>query len=195
MAISEGTRSIPGPAPRKEPAEIAQPLATVFLYYLVVKKSSAVPATFCAAVASLILQGCSSPVSVRRCVDPATGTILPDNACASPVTAVAYRGGQYARVQTDNGSVCIDTRTNQPVSDSFCRSTTGYYPGYYHMGRYYPRMSWGYDGNVSNGRVMNFSSSPKDGADVKSSSGSVISRGTSRGGFGSSSSSSGGFFS
>ena len=143
------------------------------------------PATFCAAVASMILNGCSSPVSVRRCVDPVTGTILPDAACTSPVRATTYRGGRYARVPNGVGSVCIDTSTNLPVSDALCRNSVGYYPGYYYGGRYYPRTSWGYDGNVSGGRISGFSSVPRDGADVHSSSGSVISRG----GFGSSGSS------
>ena len=109
--------------------------------------------------------------------------------CNNPVTAATYRGGRYARVPNSNGAgyTCIDTTTNQMVADSMCRDSRGnyypgYYPGYYHMGHYYSRPSWGYDGTVRNGRVMNFSSAPKDGADVKSSNGSVISRG----GFGSS---------
>lgn len=142
----------------------------------------------------MILQGCSSPVSVRRCVDPATGTVLPDGACTTPVTATTYRGGQYARVPKEGGSVCIDTKTNQVVSDAMCRNSTGYYPGYYyHAGRLFSRPSWGYDGNYTNGRVSNFTSAPKDGADVKSSSGTIISRGVTRGGFGSSGGSSSSF--
>jgi hypothetical protein len=147
-----------------------------------VKKSAAVPASFCASVAALILSGCSSPVSVRRCVDPTSGTILPDIACTSPVTASTYRGGRYARVPTNTGSVCIDTTTNMPASDFNCRMSTGYYPGYYYGSHYYGRPSWGYGGAMNGGRISNFSSSPPSGAEIRSSTGSTISRG----GFGSS---------
>lgn len=160
------------------------------------KKSSAVPATFCASVAALILSGCSSPVSVRRCVDPTTGTVLPDVACTSPVTATTFRGGQYARVPTQNGSTCIDTKTNMPVPDANCRSSVGYYPGYYYGNHYYGRPSWGYGGSMMGGRVSNFSSSAPSGATIHNSSGGVVSSpgsssssGVSRGGFGSSGSS------
>lgn len=164
------------------------------------KKSSAVPATFCASVAALILSGCSSPVSVRRCVDPATGTVLPDVACASPVTASTYRGGRYARVPMQTGSVCIDTTTNQPVGDSNCRTSTGYYPGYYYGNHFYRSYGWGYGGSMNGGRMMGFTSTPPSGATIRSSSGSVVplpvsssgsssSSGVSRGGFGSSGSS------
>ena len=164
------------------------------------KKSSAVPATFCASVAALILSGCSSPVSVRRCVDPMSGTVLPDGACSNPVNATTYRGGQYARVSTSTGSVCIDTRTNMTVSDYNCRSSSGFYPGYYYGNHYYGRPGWGYGGSMSGGRIMGFSSSAPSGATIHSSSGSVVSSpssgsgtsssGVSRGGFGSSGSSS-----
>lgn len=139
------------------------------------KKSQAVPATLCAAIAAIILEGCSNPTSVRRCVDPATGTLLPDNACSNPITASSFRGGRYILVPDGTGQVCIDSQTNQSVARSMC--TSGHVgPGYYHMGRYY-RPGWGYDGVVNNGRVQNFTASPKNGADVKSSSGRVISRG------------------
>ena len=158
------------------------------------KKSAAVPATFCASVATLILSGCSSPVSVRRCVDPRTGTVLPDVACASPVTAVTYRGGRFARVPTSTGTVCIDTTTNLPTSDFNCRASVGYYPGYYYGGHYFGRPGWGYGGSMSGGRIMGFSSSPPAGATIHSSSGGVVSNpnsgsgspssGVSRGGFG-----------
>ena len=164
------------------------------------KKSTAVPATFCASVATLILSGCSSPVSVRRCVDPATGTVLPDVACSSPVTAATYRGGRYARVPMETGSVCIDTTTNQTVSPGLCTSSSGYYPGYYYYGSHlYRSPSWGYGGIYSGGRVSNFSRSAPSGATIHSSTGSVVSTpssgsssssGVSRGGFGSSGSSS-----
>ncbi|MBS1703132.1 MAG: hypothetical protein JST12_15825 [Armatimonadetes bacterium] len=152
------------------------------------KKSSAVPATFCAAVAALILQGCSSPVSVRRCVDPTNGTILPDTACTNPIIATTYRGGRYARVPSSTGNVCIDTNSNQVVPDSYCRNTTSYYPGYYHAGRLIRSPRWGYDGSVSSGRVTNFTSTPRAGSDIHSSSGGFVSHSstsTSRGGFGS----------
>jgi hypothetical protein len=151
-----------------------------------VKKSAAVPATFCASVAALILSGCSSPVSVRRCVDPVTGTVLPDGACTSPVTAATYRGGRYARVRTETGSVCFDTSTNKPVADALCTTSSGYYPGYYHGGMFYRSYNWGYGGNYSNGRIRNFSTSAPEGHEIRSSSGSTISRG----GLGSSGSSS-----
>ena len=157
------------------------------------------PAAFCASVAALILSGCSSPVSVRRCVDPTSGTVLPDGACASPVTAATYRGGRYARVPMQTGNVCIDTTTNQPVSDYNCRSSVGYFPGYYYGSHLYRSPGWGYGGSMSGGRMRNFSSSIPEGHEIHSSSGSVVSRpgssgsssssGVSRGGFGSSSSS------
>ena len=166
------------------------------------KKSAAVPATFCASVATLILSGCSSPVSVRRCVDPRTGTILPDMACSSPVTATTYRGGRYARVPMQTGSACIDTTTNAIVSDFNCRASVGYYPGYYYGSHLYMRPSWGYGGSMSGGRISNFSSSAPSGHEIRSSSGGVVSGagssgssstgGVSRGGFGSSGSSSSG---
>ena len=151
------------------------------------KKSAAVPASFCASVAALILSGCSSPVSVRRCVDP-SGTVLPDTACTSPVTASTYKGGRYARVRTETGSVCFDTTTNKPVDNALCTSSSGYYPGYYHGGMFYRSMGWGYGGSMNNGRMRNFSSTPPAGHDIKSSNGSTISRG----GFGSSGNSSSG---
>ncbi len=107
--------------------------------------------------------------------------------CNNPVTASTFRGGRYARVPNGNGVgyTCIDTSTNMKVADTMCMNSSGYYPGYYHMGHYYPRTSWGYDGTMSNGRVSNFTSTPKEGADIHSSSGAVISRG----GFGGSGSS------
>jgi hypothetical protein len=149
------------------------------------KKSAAVPATFCATVAALILSGCSSPVSVRRCVDP-SGTVLPDTACSSPVTASTYRGGRYARVRAETGTVCFDTSTNKAVANSFCTSSTGYMPGFFMAGMLYRSSSWGYGGSMSGGRMRNFTSSAPQAHDIKSSNGSVISRG----GFGSSGSSS-----
>ena len=151
------------------------------------KKSAAVPATFCASVAALILSGCSSPVSVRRCVDP-SGTVLPDTACTTPVTASTYKGGRYARVRTDTGSVCFDTSTNKAVSNSMCTSSTGFLPGFFMAGMLYRSSSWGYGGSMSGGRMRNFTSSPPSGHDIKSSNGTTVSRG----GFGSSSSSSSG---
>ena len=51
------------------------------------------------------------------------------------------------------------------------------------------RPSWGYDGQVSNGRVRGYASAPPSGASVRTPSGTTISRG----GFGSSGKSSGSF--
>lgn len=153
------------------------------------KKSSAVPASFCAAVAILVLEGCSSRPSVRRCVDPSTGFILPDSACTSLTTLNTFRG-RYAMVTSDRGYVCVDIVANKEVPRNFCAGS-GYYSGrYWSRGRLFAP-SWGYDGTPSsNGYVRNFRSSPPDGADIHNSSGRVIQRG----GFGSSGRSSGGFF-
>lgn len=146
------------------------------------------PATFCAAVAILVLEGCSSRPSVRRCVDP-TGFILPDSACSSLTTLNTFRGGRYAYVPSVRGRVCVDLTTNREVPINFC-SGTGFYSNRFYQGGRLFAPSWGYDGTAgSNGYVRNFRSSPPDGADVRSSSGSLIRRG----GFGGSSRS-GGFF-
>lgn len=151
------------------------------------KKSAAVPATLCASVAALILSGCgSTPSTVRRCVDPATGTVMPDTACTTPVTASTYRGGRYARVRAETGSVCFDTSTNKQVANNLCTSTSSYYPGFFYGGMLYRSMGWGYGGSMMNGRMRNFTTTPPAGHDIKSSNGSVISRG----GLGSSGSSS-----
>jgi len=48
----------------------------------VVKKSKAVPATFVAAVAVVMLAGCQTERQVRRCIDEKTGQVLPDSYCA-----------------------------------------------------------------------------------------------------------------
>lgn len=56
----------------------------------VVKKSKAVPATFVAAVAVVMLAGCQTQRQVRRCVDEKTGQVLPDSYCGS---TYVRRGG------------------------------------------------------------------------------------------------------
>lgn len=56
----------------------------------VVKKSKAVPATFVAAVAVVMLSGCQTQRQVRRCIDEKTGQVLPDSYCSS--TYSGYRG-------------------------------------------------------------------------------------------------------
>ncbi|HLP00241.1 MAG TPA: hypothetical protein VK171_16710, partial [Fimbriimonas sp.] len=80
------------------------------------KKSQAVPATLCAAIAALILEGCSNPTSVRRCVDPKSGTLLPDTACSNPITTPSNQ--RYVLVPSGNDQVCIDTTTNIQVARS-----------------------------------------------------------------------------
>ena len=170
----------------------SQPIAKISSKIIVVKKSSAVPAALCAAVGVAILEGCSSPSSVRRCVDPGTGQILADTMCSSPITATSYRGGRYALMPDSKGvDICFDTKTNLAVDRSFCRAGHRYTPGFVYMGlgRALSRPSWGYDGQVSNGRVRGYSSNPPSGASVRTPSGTTISRG----GFGSSGKSSGGF--
>jgi uncharacterized protein YgiB involved in biofilm formation len=107
------------------------------------KKSAAVPATVCALVAVALLEGCSSPTAIRRCVDPVSGQVLPDSYCGSG-RSMMYMG----------------------------RAVSGI---------------WGYNGTMNRGRISGYSTSVPDNATVKSSSGSVISRGG-FGGTGSSSS-------
>jgi hypothetical protein len=157
-----------------------------------VKKSSAVPAALCAAVGVAILEGCSSPSSVRRCIEPGTGKILPDSMCTSPVTATPYRGGRYALVPDTKGvDICFDTKSNIAVDRSLCRNAPRYGNGFIYAGLAagLMRPSWGYDGQVSNGRVRGYASAPPSGASVRTPSGTTISRG----GFGSSGKSSGSF--
>lgn len=77
---------------------------------------------------------------------------------------------------------CVDDKGNI-LPDVQCQS-----PG--RVGGYYGYPHWVYGGSVNGNRVSNFRSTPTDGATIKSSSGQVISRG----GFGGSSSRSGGGF-
>lgn len=82
---------------------------------------------------------------------------------------------------------CVDSQ-GRVYPDYECERRTGYRTGGYYGG--YP--SWVYGGTQSSdGRIRNFRSTPTSGAEVVSSSGRVITRG----GFGSSGSSSRGFFS
>lgn len=168
------------------------PTASEYRTIEIVKKSQAVPATLCAAAAVLILQGCSTRSTIRRCVDPSTGTLLPDTACSNPTAVSTYRGGRYARVNSEKGTICLDTVTNLSVSMSNCRGSSMMPGAFFAAGRLL-RPSWGYDGQVDSrtGRVTNFKSQPPANADIKSSTGRIISRS----GLGSTGrSSSGGFF-
>ena len=146
------------------------------------KKSAAVPATFCAAVAALIIEGCGPSASVRRCVDPSTNRVLPDTVCEAPAVASVIPG-RYKWVTRGAARMCMDTTTNIQVSDINCQNTMG------RSNAFVRRGSWIYDGSVRNGVVSGFTSTPRAGADVQSSAGRVITRG----GFGSTGSSSSGF--
>lgn len=149
------------------------------------KKSSAVPATFCALVGSLLLEGCSRGMSVRRCIDPITGRVLPDSACSMPVVPASPLV-RYGFVQRGTERVCMDLDRNIQVPNSYCYNNTRSRTSVRAL-----RGVWGYDGRISNGRVTGYSSMPRSGADIGDSSGRIIQRG----GFGSSGRSSGGWFS
>lgn len=79
---------------------------------------------------------------------------------------------------------CVDPVTGKMLPDSYC----GYSGGGYYGGGYRPVMRgvWGYGGSYDGVRVRGYSSTPRFDADVVSPNGSVISRGVSRSGFGSS---------
>jgi hypothetical protein len=79
---------------------------------------------------------------------------------------------------------CVDQTTGQVLPESYCNGTgrSGYMAGRLVRG------IWGYGGSITNGRLSGHSNIMPTDRDVKSPSGTVISRG-----FGSSSGSSGGF--
>lgn len=118
---------------------------------------------------------------------------MADTMCSSPVTASAYRGGRYAKINDASGrTLCFDTQTNAEAPMGNCSSAGYYGGGYYYggIGRGLIRPSWGYGGTFSNGYVRGYSPTVPNDYDVKDSRGNVVRRG-----FGSSTSSGGSSFS
>ncbi|RYG34318.1 hypothetical protein EON81_15895, partial [bacterium] len=74
---------------------------------------------------------------------------------------------------------CVD-QYGKLIPESYC--SRGYSGGYY--GGYRPMPRFVYGGDERGGMVRNFRSSPTEGSEIRSSTGSVIRSGTVRGGFG-----------